>query len=153
MRSSGNKDLIAVSSIQDQMQLYIPGYQARRDSFANSKVLLPPLLPQFESCLVVFNHLINSDFASYLQSSAAHYPEEKESELPLSGLKYQLGASSLLALAQDQLCHHLVFRFFDLLRPHLKLALQDLTVVLVGMGRNCQKRISDQVPQPPPISL
>ena len=66
----------------------ITSHQARKDSFTNSKVLLPPLAPQFEESLVEFNAGIDKTFATYLNSAAKHYKEEEEAELPLSGLRF-----------------------------------------------------------------
>ena len=64
-----------------------PPQKARKDTFTNSKVLLPPLAPQFEESLVEFNAGIDKTFATYLNSAAKHYKEE-EAELPLSGLRF-----------------------------------------------------------------
>ena len=65
-----------------------PPQKARKDTFTNSKVLLPPLAPQFEESLVEFNAGIDKTFATYLNSAAKHYKEEEAAELPLSGLRF-----------------------------------------------------------------
>lgn len=88
--------LVLLNFLFGRMKLHIPSYLAKKEiGFTNSKVLLPPLAPQFEECLVEFNNSIDSSFESYLNSAAKHYKEETEAELPLSGLKYQLGRESL----------------------------------------------------------
>jgi len=93
--------LILLNFLFGRMKLHIPSYQARKDSFTNSKVLLPPLAPQFEESLVEFNAGIDKTFAIYLNSAAKHYKEEEEAELPLSGLSYKLGKT--LGPAYDML--------------------------------------------------
>jgi len=87
--------LILLNFLFGRMKLNIPSYQARKETFTNSKVLLPPMLPQFKACLEEFNESIDSNFATYLSSAARHYKEEASAELPLSGLSYPLGPATL----------------------------------------------------------
>jgi hypothetical protein len=87
--------LVLLSFLFGRMKLHIPSYTARKETFTNSKVLLPPLKPQFEESLKEFNTSLDANFASYLGSAARHYKEETEAELPVSGLKFQLGQENL----------------------------------------------------------
>merc|ERR1711962_1064790 len=87
--------VVLLSFLFGRMKLHIPSYEARKKSFTNSKVLLPPLSPMFEECLKEFNDSIDTNFETYLHSAAKHYKEEKEAELPMSGIKYGLGEQSL----------------------------------------------------------